>query len=52
MDSADEVFREMHEAGVLHYTNGDGAKDTAWGTREVDTLDLDDNLLTFVERVA
>lgn len=51
VDSADEVFREMQRAGVLHHTHGDRAKDTDWGTREVDTLDLDGNLLTFVERV-
>ena len=52
VDSADDVFAEMQAAGVLHHTHGDGAKATAWGTREVDTLDLDGNLLTFVERLA
>jgi catechol 2,3-dioxygenase-like lactoylglutathione lyase family enzyme len=51
VDSADEVFAEMQAAGVLHHTHGGGPKDTAWGTREVDTLDLDGNLLTFVERL-
>jgi len=51
VDSADDVFNEMQEAGVLHYTHGNRPKVTAWGTREVDTLDLDGNLLTFVERV-
>jgi catechol 2,3-dioxygenase-like lactoylglutathione lyase family enzyme len=49
--SADDVFAEMQRAGVLHHMHGDGAKVTAWGTREVDTLDLDGNLLTFVERL-
>ena len=52
VDSADDVFAEMRAAGVLHHTHGDGAKTTAWRTREVDTLDLDGNLLTFVERLA
>jgi len=52
VDSADEVFTEMQAADVLHPTHGDGAKATAWGTREVDTLDLDGNLLTFVEHLA
>jgi catechol 2,3-dioxygenase-like lactoylglutathione lyase family enzyme len=52
VDSADEVFSELQEAGVLHYTHGDRPKDTEWGTREVDALDLDGNLLTFVERVS
>jgi len=51
VDSADDVFDEMQAAGVLHYTHGAGAKSTDWGTREVDTLDLDGNLLTFVERL-
>ena len=51
VDSADDVFTEMRQAGVLHYTHGDSPKVTTWGTREVDTLDLDGNLLTFVERV-
>ena len=45
----DDVFTEMQQAGVLHHTHGDGAKATSWGTREVDTLGLDGNLLTFVE---
>ncbi|VXB31979.1 VOC family protein [Aeromicrobium sp. 9AM] len=52
VDSADEVFTEMQAAGVLHYTHDDAPKDTTWGTREVDTLDLDGNLLTFVERLS
>lgn len=49
--SADDVYREMQAAGVLHPAHGNNAKETDWGTREVDTLDLDGNLITFVERL-
>ncbi len=51
VDSADDVFTEMQTGRRPALHPRDGAKATAWGTREVDTLDLDGNLLTFVERL-
>ena len=44
------LYREMRDAGVLHYTDPGGAQDTAWGTREFAVTDLDNNLLVFFRR--
>lgn len=51
VDSADEVLAEMRSADVLHPVQRAAPTETTWGTREVDTLDLDGNLLTFVQRL-
>jgi catechol 2,3-dioxygenase-like lactoylglutathione lyase family enzyme len=49
VDGVDEVYAEMTVAGVLHYRDTGAPVDTAWGTREFHTSDLDGNLLTFYE---
>ena len=48
-DSAevDALHAELAAAGVLHPTDPGHAVDTDHGTREVNALDLDGNLLTF-----
>ena len=43
----DALFDELEPAGVLHPTMTDGVKTTDFGTREIDTLDRDGNLITF-----
>ncbi len=46
----DGLFLELQAAGVLHRVSRAGVQQTDHGTREVNVLDLDGNLLTFVAR--
>ena len=46
----DGLFAELEAADVLHEVSRDGVRRTEWGTRQVDALDLDGNLLTFYVR--
>lgn len=50
VDEVDALYGEMRDAGVLHYADHGSAQDTAWGTREFATTDLDNNLLVFYRR--
>ena len=45
----DELYAELRRADVLHPVSKEGVGDTAFGTREFATLDLDGNLVTFFE---
>jgi len=47
VDHVDELYAEMAAAAVLHPRDRGSAVDTAWGTREFATLDLEGNLLAF-----
>ena len=47
VEGIDELFAELHDAGVLHPVQGDGVSDTDYGSREFATVDLDGNLVTF-----
>ena len=48
----DGLYDELRAADVLHPVSRDGVDDTAFGTREFATLDLDGNLLSFFRWVA
>lgn len=43
----DVLHAELRGTGALHPIDPGHPTDTAWGTRELDALDLDGNLLTF-----
>jgi hypothetical protein len=47
----DALYVELGRAGVLHPTAQEGVTTTDFGTREFATLDLDGNLLAFVQWV-
>ncbi len=47
VDHVDELYAEMAAAAVLHPRDRGSVVDTAWGTREFATLDLEGNLLAF-----
>jgi catechol 2,3-dioxygenase-like lactoylglutathione lyase family enzyme len=47
----DGLYDELGRAGVLHPTSQEGVTTTDFGTREFATLDLDGNLLAFVQWV-
>lgn len=48
--SVDLLYEELASVGVLHPTDHGSPVDTAWGTREFATLDVDGNLITFFQR--
>lgn len=50
VDDVDTLYAELSAADVLHPIDAGSAVDTAWGTREFPTIDLDGNLLTFYQR--
>ena len=50
-DDTDAVHAEMATAGVLHPISRRAVIETDHGTREVNVLDADGNLLVFVDRV-
>jgi hypothetical protein len=50
-DALDALFAELEPAGVLHPTSHGSVSTADFGTRELDTLDRDGNLLTFFRRV-
>jgi catechol 2,3-dioxygenase-like lactoylglutathione lyase family enzyme len=47
VDGVDDLYAELHAAGVLHPVSQDGPDDTDFGTREFAALDPDGNLLGF-----
>jgi hypothetical protein len=49
VDHVDQLYAEMAAASVLHPRDAGSAVDTEWGTREFGALDLEGNLLTFVQ---
>lgn len=49
VDNVDELFAEMTAQSVVHPVSRSGPTDTEWATREFATLDLDGNLLAFVQ---
>ena len=52
VDDVDALHAELSAAGVLHPDTPGNPVDTDFGTRELATLDLDGNLLTFFGRRA
>ena len=49
VEGIDPLFDELARADVLHPVSKDGVIDTDHGTREINALDCDGNLLTFFE---
>jgi catechol 2,3-dioxygenase-like lactoylglutathione lyase family enzyme len=45
--NVDALFNELQPHAVLHRVSREGVTETAFGTREFATLDLDGNLITF-----
>ena len=50
VDGVDDLYAELAAREVLHAVSRDGVTATDFGTRELATLDLDGNLVTFFER--
>jgi catechol 2,3-dioxygenase-like lactoylglutathione lyase family enzyme len=48
----DELYDELKPRAVLHKVSSDGVTETDFGTREFATVDRDNNLISFFERVA
>jgi catechol 2,3-dioxygenase-like lactoylglutathione lyase family enzyme len=51
VEDVDSLYGELSGSDVLHPVSKDGVDDTDFGTREFATLDLDGNLVTFLEWV-
>ena len=51
VEGVDELYKDMLRSDVLHPRDPGGPVDTDFGTRELATLDLDGNLITFFEDV-
>ena len=49
VDGVDELYDELRGQEVLHPVSKDGVDDTDFGTREFAALDLDGNLVTFLQ---
>jgi catechol 2,3-dioxygenase-like lactoylglutathione lyase family enzyme len=52
VEGVDELYDELRPSDVFHPVSKDGVEDTAFGSREFATLDLDGNLVTFFEWVS
>jgi hypothetical protein len=51
VQGVDDLYDELRAQDVLHSVSKDGVADTDFGTREFATVDSDNNLVTFFERV-
>lgn len=52
VDGVDDLYEELQPRNVLHQVSRDGVTSTDFGTREFATVDRDNNLIAFFERVA
>ena len=49
VEDVDELYEEMRRSDVLHPVSTGGVDETDFGTREFATLDLDGNLVTYIQ---
>jgi catechol 2,3-dioxygenase-like lactoylglutathione lyase family enzyme len=51
VEGVDDLYTELAAKDVLHKVSREGVDDTDFGTREFATVDPDNNLITFFQRV-
>jgi catechol 2,3-dioxygenase-like lactoylglutathione lyase family enzyme len=52
VQGVDELYEELRGSDVLHPVSKESVADTDFGTREFATLDLDGNLVTFLQWIS
>jgi catechol 2,3-dioxygenase-like lactoylglutathione lyase family enzyme len=51
VEGVDDLYAELEPRDVLHKVSRNGVSETDFGTREFATVDRDNNLITFFQRV-